>query len=158
MAAPTPVVRQTPSGLMLRNGYRTLVTIGLDPDVCFWEKTVQPPQTQGGPMVDNTTMWNEEWRTKAPGALKDTGPCTVVGAYDPNIESMLNDLVNVETTITIRYPDGSTVARYGVLNSWQPGQIQENQLPEGTFSIEFTNWDPVNNVEAGPAVASAPGT
>jgi len=158
MAAPTPTARGTPDGIPLREGYQTLVTVAADPTIELWEKTVTPPGFEGGDPVDFSTMHNTQYFTKAPQTLIDVTDITFVAAYDPEILTILESLINVNTTITVTLPDGSTWAVYGYIKSFIPGEISRRNPPEATVTVVVTNWDPVNSVEAGPAVAEVPGT
>ena len=158
MAAPVPTVRQSPGGIKLDDGYQTLVTFASDPDIEFWEKTVQPPGIDGGDAIDTTTMHIDEWRTMAARALKTLTESSLTVAYDPILYTSILALINVETTITITFPDGSTLAFYGFLRSFEPSEMSEGEQPEATVNITPTNFDPVNFVEADPVLTNVPGT
>ncbi|MEM3120686.1 MAG: hypothetical protein QXZ57_07210 [Nitrososphaerota archaeon] len=158
-AAPTPSAIGTPAGIHLRDGYSSKIVFAALNTASFWEKTVQPSALDGGEPIDQTTMRNTTWTTKAPQSLKDMGPVQVVCAYDPDYWNQIDtELINVPTTITIQYPDGSTLALYGYLKSAAPNPLQRGQQPEITLVIVPTNWDHVNKVEAGPVLTSVSGT
>lgn len=154
MAAPTPTARTSPPGIPLGDGYQTLVTFGADPDVNLWEKQVTPPGLDGGDSVDTTTMINSTYRTMRARNLLSMTEAKMTAAYDPVCYTELEALINVETTVTITFPDGSTLAFYGYLQKLEASEIEEGEQPEAEVTIAVTNWDPVNNVEAGPALAS----
>lgn len=158
MAAPTPTVRQTPAGIKLDDGHATLVTFAADPDVSFWEKQVKPPGVDGGDPVNTSTMHNVTYSTTAPRTLKTLTAGATTVAYDPAVLTQIVALINVRTTITLTFPDGSTWAFYGFLKSFEPNELQEGNQPEATVNYVPTNYDPTNHVEAGPAVASVAGT
>lgn len=158
MAAPTPTSRSTPTGIPLDDGHSTLITIGLDTDINFWEKEVTPPGAEGGEPVDTTTMHNVTWRTMRSQDLITLTPCQGVAAYDPVILTEILSVINAETTITLTFPDGSTWAFYGYLKSFTPNSMNQTTQPTAQYIIQPTNWDPSNSVEAGPAVASVAGT
>lgn len=158
MAAPVATVRQTPAGIKLKDGYQALITFAADPDVSLWEKTVTPPGIDGGDAIEQTTMHNDEWRTMAPRALKTLTESSFMAAYDPACFTQLNNLINVETTVTVTFSDGSTLAFYGYLRSFEPAELTEGEQPEATCNLTPTNFDPVNKVEAGPTVTSVAGT
>lgn len=158
MAAPAPTVRQTPAGIKLKDGFPTKITIGLDPDISFWEKSVKPPGADGGDEIDQTTMHNVDVTTKAPQSLIDFTVCSGVAAYDPNILNQILATINMETTITLTFSDGSTWSFYGYLKIFDPQELTRGVQPEANFEIVVTNWDPTNKVEAVPAVASVSGT
>lgn len=159
MAAPTPTARSTPSGIPLRDGFSTLITCALDPDISFWEKEVQPPGRDGGDPIDTTTMHNTTYRTKAARSLIDLTDGTCTAAYDPAVSEQIDAIVNVETTWTVTHPDGSTEAFYGYLRTFTPQSHTEGSQPEAQLAWTPTNTDPANSwVEAGPALASVAGT
>lgn len=158
MAAPSPTSRTTPTGIPLRDGHSTLITIAADVDINFWEKTVQPPGMDGGDPVDATTMHNTTYRVQRPNSLITLTEVTATVAYDPVAYTEIQSVLNTETTITITFSDGSTVAFYGFLRTFEPQDAEEGEQPEAEITITPTNWDPTNNVEAGPAVAEVSGT
>ena len=158
MTAPSPTSRSTPSGIPLPRGYQMLVTFAADTDVSLWEKAVQPPGVDGGEPIATTTQHNTAYRTFVPRVLKTLTPHTFTAAYDPGVYTQIIALVNVGTTITITFSDGSTVAFYGFLQKFEPAQTTEENQPEATVTVVPTNWDPTSHVEAGPAVSSVAGT
>jgi hypothetical protein len=158
MAAPTPTTRVSPTGIKLKDGYQTLVTIALDTNIEFWEKAVTPPGMDGMDKIDQTTMHNIRWRTCAPRSLVTLTDAPMTVAYDPQVYTSVLAVLNVETTITERFPDGSTLAYYGFLQKFEPQELTEGAQPEATITIVPTNFDPVNKVEAAPVLTSVAGT
>lgn len=158
MAAPTPTARQNPAGIKLDDGFSTVITFAADPDVSFWEKTVTPPGIDGGDAIETSTMHNDVWRTMAPRQLKTLTESSSTVAYDPNVFNNILSLINVRTTVTVTFPDGSTLAFYGYLRSFEPNEMSEGEQPEATVNITPTNFDHVNKVEASPVLTSVAGT
>lgn len=158
MAAPATTARQTPAGIKLDDGYSTKIAFERDPDVSFWEKTVQPPGIDGGDAIDTTTMHNAAWRTMAARALKTLTECSVVAAYDPNVYNNILNLINAEGSITIHFPDASKLDFYGYLKTFEPSENTEGEQPEATITIVPTNYDPANDTEASPVLTSVAGT
>lgn len=158
MTAPVAGSRTTPGGIPLRDGHPTKIAFAADPDVSFWEKTVKPPALDGGDPIDLTTMHNTTYRTNGPRALLTLGEVSVTAEYDPNVYNNIIALINVETTVTILFADGSTLAFFGFLRTFDPQEISEGNPPLASISITPTNWDPVAHVEAGPVLTSAAGT
>lgn len=157
MAAPSATPRVDPAGLLLEDGYRSVITFATDTNLELWEKTVQPPGMDGGDAIDITTMHNDVWRTAASRALVTLTDSTAVCAYDPVCYTSLLALLNVHTTITHTFPDGSTVAYYGFLRSVEFAELVEGTQPEVTITITPTNRDS-SGVEYGPTVVSVAGT
>lgn len=158
MAAPTPTVRQTPAGLKLQDGYQSLLTFARDPDISIWEKSVQPPGVDTGDAIETTTMWNDDWRTKAPRALKEMTEFQITFAYDPACYTQIINIAGIPDTLTLKWGDGSTLAFYGFLKDVEFGELVEGEFPEGTATIVPTNWDHANDAESGPTLASVSGT
>lgn len=158
MAAPSPSARIDPVGIKLDDGYRCLIALAADLDVSFWEKTVQPPGVDGGDSIEQTTMHNDDWRTMSARALKTLTESSATVAYDPNVYNNILALINVETTVTIHFPDGSTLAFYGYLQKFEPSELQEGEQPEASITIVPTNFDPAAKVEAAPVLTSVAGT
>lgn len=158
MAAPTPTARQTPAGIRLTDGFSTKVTFAADPDVSLWERTVKPPGVDGGDAIETSTMHQTAWRTMAARALKTLTESTFTAAYDPNCYNQLISLINVETTITVTFPDGSTLAFFGFLRAFEPNELQEGEMPDAQVSITPTNEDPAAHTEQAPVLTSVPGT
>ncbi len=158
MSAPTPSTRGTPSGIRLDDGFSSKISFASNLTVEFWEKTIKPPGLDGGDAVQTTTMHNVTYRTMGPRQLKTLTDCTTVVAYDPNVYVTILALINVRTTITVKFPDGSTLAFYGFLQKFEPSELKEGEQPEATITIVPTNYDPVGHVEAAAVLASVAGT
>lgn len=158
MAAPTPTSRATPGGIKLKDGYKSLITVALDTDISFWEKTTKPPGLDGGDPIDQTTMHNEDYRVFLPRSLVTLTPFTFKAAYDPAVITQILAIINIETTLTETFGDQSTLAYYGYVRMIEFDDLVEGTQPECTVTVVPTNWDPVNKVEAGPALASISGT
>ena len=158
MAAPSPTARTTPAGIYLEDGFSTKITIARDVDISFWEVSVTPPGVDGGDEIDTTTMFNTTYRTRSARKLKTLTPASASVAYDPQVLSQIIETINMETTITITFPDGSTWAFFGYLKTFEPQEASEGEMPMADIEVVPTNWDPANRVEAGPAIASVAGT
>ncbi len=156
--APPTTARQTPSGIKMDDGFSTKIAFAADPDISFWEKTVQPPGIDGGDAVETSTMHNEEWRTMSPRQLKTLTDSSVTAAYDPNLYNSILNLINVETAVTVHFPDGSTLDFYGYLQKFEPSDNSEGEQPEATITIVPTNQVPSTGAEASPVLTSVAGT
>lgn len=141
MPAPTPTARVTPTGNRLDDGYQALVTFDADSDVKLWEKEVTPPGIDGGDPINTTTQHNTSLRTKSPAALKEMTSSSFTCAYDPAVYPQILALVNVHTTVTYLFPNGTTLAYFGWLRSFEPDGMSEGEQPEATVNIEAANQD-----------------
>lgn len=158
MAAPVATPRGTPTGIMLKDGFSTKVTFASNPTIEFWEKKVTPPGLDGGAAVEQTTMHNVTYRTMAPRTLKTMTEMTLVASYDPSLYTSILALINKRTTVTVTFPDGSTVAFFGFLMHFKPASNEEGKQPEAEIAIMPTNADPVTGAEQAAVIVSVPGT
>lgn len=154
----TTTARSTPIGTMLGDGFSTKICFTADPDVSFWEKTVQPPGIDGGDKVNNTTMFNTTYRTYHARYLKEMTDSKVMVAYDPRVYPQIVALINVATSITVYFPNGGKLAFYGYLKSFEFSENSEGNQPEATATIVCTNTNPSTGAEAGPEYTSENGT
>jgi hypothetical protein len=155
---PTTTVRQTPAGRRIDDGFPTKIAFAADADVSLWEKTVTPPGLDGGDPIETTTMHNVTYRTMASRALKTLTDSSFTAAYDPDCYNQLVVLINVEGSITVRFPDGSTLDFFGYLRSFEPDEITEGEQPTATVNITATNTDPSTGAESAPVLTSVAGT
>lgn len=160
MAAPVLTALGTPAGRFMKEGYVTRLAFAALPTVSLWIKSLKPPGVDGGDPIDITTMHNATWETMAYKALKKLTEGTFTAAYDPNIyaSAQIQALININTSISVHYPDGSTLVFWGAMTKGDPSEHKRGEFPE--FSVTFvpSNWDDVNWVEAAPVITSVPGT
>ena len=119
----------------LDDGYQTLISFAANGSVKFYEKSVTPPGIDGGGETDTTTMLNNVWRTRNPKALKTLTNASTTVAYDPAVYPQIVALVGVNNLITITFPDGDTLAFWGWLDKFTPGEHTEGEQP--TCEIEI---------------------
>src|ERR1019366_4675951 len=158
MSAPTPVVRSTPTGIYLPDGYSSKIAFAAKPALNVWEKTVTPSGMDGGDPIKTTTMHNVQFRTKRARKLKEMMDSKTVCAYDADVAADLLALINNETTITQTWGDGSSQTFYGFLYKVEFGDLKEGEFPEATLSISNMSYDSTAHAEAGPVFATSPGT
>jgi len=158
MAAPVATARGTPTGIALREGFRTKITFASNPTISFWEKQTDPPGLDGGPPIDQTTQFNTLYRTRYPRTLIDVTQITInSAAYDPNVYGAITTLINRPDTITVLFGDGSTIAFFGYLQSFKPSPMDEGAQPTCSLTIVPTNMD-ATFVEQAPVIVSVAGT
>ena len=159
MAVPSPVGRADPVGTKIADGFSSKITITSDPNIDFWEKQVTPPAVEGGDPVEQTTMFNSTWRTALPPDLKSLESVTATVAYDPEVYNQIIAIINANTTITVTWPDGSTLAFFGWLRRFEPAALVDADQPEATVTFEVSNLDPSDvRIEAGPVMTEVSGT
>jgi hypothetical protein len=142
---------------VLRDGMRTTVTLARFPAISFKEKTVTPPGFDGGDAIEQTTMFNEDVRTKWPRQLFEMTDASATVAYDPGVFGQIRQCINIPDTITVTYPDGTTQAAWGYLQKFEPGELQEGEQPEADVTFVFMNQDE-DGVEQYPVIAEVTGT
>jgi len=124
----------------LQDGFSTTISIG-GSGVTFWEVSVTPPGIDGGEPIDQTTMHNDTYMTFSPQSLFTLTAASAEGAYDPAIYTAILAVINVESEITVNFPDGSTYAFRGFMKSFAPGALAKGAQPRATFTIAITNRD-----------------
>ena len=158
MPPPAATARGTPAGIKLEDGFSTKITFANNPTLCIWERTVQPPGLDGGDPVDQTTMFNVTYRTMSSRRLKTMTPGNITAGYDPRVYADVLAQINVKQTITITFPDGSTVAFYGFLQNFEPQPNEEGKMPEANLRFVPTNADPTTGAETAAVEVDVPGT
>lgn len=136
----------------LDDGYQTLISFAADTTVLFYEKTTTPPGIDGGGEIDTTTMQNSTWRTRAPKSLITLSNAATTVAYDPATYPEIIALVNVNNLITVTFPDGDTLAFWGWLNTFTPGEHVEGEQPEAEIEVIASNVNS-SGVETAPVHA-----
>jgi hypothetical protein len=137
------------------DGYQTLLTFALNGAVEFWEKTVTPPGFDGGGPVSTTTMRNTLLRTKSPKFLYEMTQISASVAWSGGAIDDVKAMINKNQLITVTFPDGSTLAFYGWLDKFNPGEHTEGEQPEAEVIIECSNQDE-NGVETEAVYTPAP--
>jgi hypothetical protein len=117
------------------DGQGTLIEFASDPTVLFEEVSVTPPSIEGGGEINITNHNNTTFRTKAPKTLVEVGPSSLTVQYDPATLPEILGLVNVNTLITLTFPDGSTWKFFGWLDSFTPGEQVDGEQPTAEITI-----------------------
>ena len=119
----------------------------------FWEKEIAPPGISGGGPNDTTTMRNTAFRTMAPKNLKTLTAGSLVVAYDPDIVTEFNSMINVNQLIVITFPGEETLSFWGFIDSITFANIVEGEQPTADIVIEPTNQDNSDN-EVAPVIGN----
>lgn len=131
------------------DGYQTLVSFAADSSVLMYEKSVTPPGIDGGGEVDTTTMLNTTYRTFKPKALITMTNAKMTVAFDSAVYPEIVALVNTNTLITLTFPDASTLAFWGWLDKFTPGDFVEGEQPTAEVEIVQSNQND-SDVETAP--------
>lgn len=154
----TPTARQTPTGIKLSNGYQALFTLASKPDLELWEIDVGAPGLDGGEPVDTTTQHNITLVTREPASLIDLTPFDIVCAFDPVMYTRALTYLNKKDTITIRFPDATTLAFYGWLQALSPPTMSRGTMPTMTLTICPANQNPQTGAEEAFTLTNVVGT
>lgn len=158
MAAPSATSPQDPSGTKLDHGFRTRVVFSSNPTVALWLIEAELPEVEGGDPIDNTDMHNLTQRTKRLRKLIERMNAESVWHYAPKSRAQIDEMINREQTVTYWLSDGSSHAFYGGITNAKYSKFDEENDPRVTLQITETDWDPVNDVEAGPVTTEVAGT
>lgn len=139
-----------PTGIKMCQGYATVVNFGTKPSLAFWAVSVTPLGLDGGDAIDCTTMHSVTFREHDPRSLITTTDMKIEGFYDPAIWADLLALVNKIDTITIFFPDTSTLAFFGFLRQAEYGALKEGETAMMTLTVVGTHRDPVAGTLAPP--------
>lgn len=152
MGAPVATPRGSPTGFKADDGFGSFITFSGLAQLNIFEKDTGVPGMAGGDPVDTSTHHNVAYRTKSPRSLVELTSFQVVAAYDPCVYDDLLAIVNIEKTITTTFPDASTLAFFGYLQTVEFSALKDGEQPQLTLTIMPTNVDPSDCLEAGPVV------
>lgn len=158
MAAPTKVARGTPAGHRLEDGFQAFYAFQSNATLGLWEIDVKPVGVDGGDPIDINTQHDTDWDQFAPKQRKRLTPGQMRVAYDPDKFDDVVALINVVTSVTVYYPDGSSDTFWGYLKSIEKDNLTFGNMPTANCEIIPTNRDPVLHVKAAPFHTSTPGT
>jgi len=131
------------------DGHSTTISFASNPAVKLYEKNVTPPGIDAGGENDTTLMANTVWRTRSPKKLKTLSESSFTAAYDPAVYPEIQALAGVNNLITITFPDASTLAFWGWLDKFTPGENAEGAQPEAAVTIIPSNQN-ASGVETAP--------
>lgn len=123
------------------DGFKTLIAFSLASSVLMYEKSVTPPGIAAGGATDTTTMRNTAWRTRAPKKLKSLENSSIVVAYDPAVYDQIAAMISKNQSITITFPDNSTLVFWGWIDTFTPNEITEGEQATANVTIIPSNMD-----------------
>lgn len=129
------------NALRLDDGFATVITIAGAPTVKLFEKEVTPPSFAAGGPIETTTMRNSRMRTAAPKKLLTTGQISATVAYATDSIPVLQAQIGVNQQITVTFPDGSTLAMWGWIDAFTPGNNTEGAQPTANLVVQPSNRD-----------------
>ena len=134
--------------MIINDGFSTIINF-VNAGVLFKEKEVTPPGVDGGGENDTTTMRNTAWRTRQPKKLKTLEKLTVKVAWDSAIYTTVIDAINVNSFLSVQFPDNTRLEFWGWLNKFMPDPMKEGEQPTAEIEIICSNQDGDGN-EVGP--------
>lgn len=167
MAAPTPSARPSiPSGqLLLPDGFKSLIVFSAYPLLAIWPVTLKFGGYDNGAKIAISTMYNVRWRTFRLRQLIEKMDTTFKAGFDPTVWGVgtpgngLSGIVgNDRCIVTEFWPDGGTLCYYGGIAKADNPEMKEGEFPQMDFTVVATNWDYINNTEAGPVWTPPAGT
>lgn len=132
------------------DGFATTISLS-GAGTTLYEKSVTAPGLDGGGSIDTTTMRNTLYRTMSPKSLITLSECSVTVAYDPFAYGALITSLNTNQLFTVTFPDSTSIAFWGWINSFTPGENTEGEQPTAEITII-----PSNRNNAAPPVEVAP--
>lgn len=136
--------------MILKDGFKTLVSFADFPTVKLYEIEVTPPGvTLGGKAIDQTTMRNVKFKTAAPPQLKMLSEGKFQAAYDSEVYVDALNQIGVNQLITYTFPDGSTYAFFGWLDGFTPTALKEGARPVADVII-YPSLQNTSGVETDP--------
>lgn len=158
MAAPSVTNRTAPTGYKLPEGFKITIAFSLRPGVDIWEVEGHPA---GGTAekINTTTQHNTKWETFWISALVTPQDVSGSAGYDPDAMDDLIFLLGAQSgSWTVHMPQNTKYAYWGGITNFTFQPLRPRQFPMLNYTAANTNWDPDNQVEAGPAVTQAAGT
>lgn len=146
-----------PTGVKLRDGHPTTITLSLAPNIALWEVGIQPMGVEGGEPIDQTTMRSSTWRQVIGRALKTLTPANLECAYDEGVYSDIVSQCNVNQQLTVTFPTGRTIVFWGFIRSFQPQKLMEGTRPLADVVVVPSNSDASGN-EVAPVVGTTSST
>ncbi len=124
--------------VMLRDGYKTLITI-TGVSGTFEEIEVSPPELDAGGSIDQTTMRNVRWRTFIGKSLITLGEFSVKVAYSAHMYNQVLASIGRNLHVMVTFPSGNTLSFYAILDKFTPDTLTEGERPEATLSFIPSN-------------------
>lgn len=138
--------------MFLVDGFKTVVTFTSFPGILLREREVHPPELDANGEIDTTTMLNSRMRTRAAKSLVTMGKLMMTCQYDPAIYLTMTALpavppalpatggaMGVVTSITVRFPDGTTISFLGWINKFTPSSHKEGEFPLSEVEVIPSN-------------------
>ena len=126
------------STVILPNGFKTLITIA-GVSAAFEPVDVTPPSLMADDAVEQTNMLNANWRTFLGGALITQGDIQVTVHYSVAAYDQIKAILRQNRAVTVRFPDGSSLMTYCIIQGFEPSALTINEKPTATLTLKPSN-------------------
>lgn len=125
---------------VMQEGHGAMIGFDLDPDIFLHmeETEVTPPGFDGGGPIDMTSHRNAAYRTKAAKFLKEITNGSITVFWNPAVYENILAMGNKNQLITFTLPEGTTIAVWGYLNTFQPGAVVSGSAPTAQAEVVVT--------------------
>jgi hypothetical protein len=146
-----------PNQIMLKDGFRTIITLENLPTVKLYEKEVTPAAVSGGGPIDITNMRSLGWRTASPKQLKSFGQVSATCAYATEAFEQIIAQIGVNQRILVTFPDNSEMTFWGWIDSFTPSAHKEGDQPTAAIVFHPSLTD-LSGAEKAPAYHATAGS
>jgi len=122
-------------------------TLTIDPS------SITPPGLDGGDAIDSTSLSNVLYRTKEPKSLIDVTDGGLTVFYDPAAWDDIVSAMNDNVLITVTFSNSDTLAFYGYIKTFEPGESVEGEAPSAEMVVVATAQ--TAGTETAPVYAAA---
>lgn len=123
---------------VLIDGFKTILIFDDDITLSVRERSVTPPELDGGGPINTNSMWNTRMRTQAPKALITSGPMTCSVFWDTAVYGQLRALgggLGRNQEISVVFPDLSGFTFWGWIDKFTPPEMQEGVEPIAELTV-----------------------
>jgi hypothetical protein len=123
---------------ILPNGFKT--TIAIDGIAALFEPVdITPPSLMADDAVEQTNMITNNWRGFLGGALLTMGDVSITVHYSVAAFNQIRDILRQNRAVTIRFPDGSNLLVYCIIQGFEPSALTINEKPTATLTLKPSN-------------------
>lgn len=115
--------------MYLFDGYQVLFSFSLNVNINLWERSITPPGLDGTGPIEVATMRVDDLRIRAPKSLATITEMTMVCAYEPLVYNEFYAIMQIIGSMTVTFPDGSTLDLPGWLDKFMPTEMTEGNMP-----------------------------
>jgi hypothetical protein len=123
---------------ILPNGFKTTIVIdGIS--ALFEPVDITPASLTADDAVEQTNMLNNNWRTFLGGALLTMGDISITVHYSVAAFDQIKNILRQNRVVTVRFPDGSSLLTYCIIQGFEPSALTINEKPTATLTLKPSN-------------------